>query len=229
MTSTRARVVTEDLGKIAEKALCDLIGTPYNMKFKYPQARVDTLKPRFTSLAEELSGYKHTGNVDDLNDFTSADGSKHLSVKTTKKGWKVCPQVIGQPARSTFCPTFGLPVDSTNEQIKAYIETNVGSMIPRYIQTTFHCPVLFYCEKTNLCQLITLVTPLDWSKVQLTLRHQIMKKAWNESATLYGENNGKKFSLGEFQVHNHRDCIKFRFDLNSLLKLFPENFTIKAV
>jgi len=223
------KVITEDLGKIAEKAICDLLGTPYNMTFKYPQERVDALRPRFASLAQEFAGYTHTGNSDDLNDFTSADGSKHLSVKTTKKGWKICPQILGQPSRSTFCPSFGLPLDATNDQIKGYIESHALEMMPKYIATTFHCPVLFYCEKTNLCQIITMTEPLAWAEVTLSFSHQEKKKVWNESSTVYAERAGVKVSLGEFQVHNHRNCIKFRFDIKNLLALFPSSFTVRAV
>jgi hypothetical protein len=221
-------VVTEDLGKIAEKAICDLLNTPYNMKFKYSQERVDALRPRFIALATEFAGYKHTGHTDDLNDFTSPDGSKHLSVKTTKSGWKLCPQIIGQPSRSTFCPTFGLPLDSTNEQIKSYIETNVLTMMPKYCATTFHCPILFYCEKTGLCQLIRVKSPLPWADVTLSFRHQEKNTIWNESATLYAQRpSTSKVTLGEFQVHNHRNCIKFRFDLKNLLTLFPDSFMVQ--
>jgi hypothetical protein len=225
------RVITEDLGKIAEKAFCDLLSTPYNMAFKYPQERVDALKPRFASLAGEFAGYKHTGHQDDLNDFTSADGLQHLSVKTTKKGSKICPQVIGQPSRSTFCPTFGLPLDATNDAIKLHIQTNVVSMMPRYIATTFHCPVLFYCEKTNLCQMITMTTPIDWSSCFLKFSHIEGKKEWNESTTLKASriNDGVFQTIGEFQVHNHRNCIKFRFDLTNLLKVFHESFQVREV
>ena len=225
------RVITEDLGKIAEKALCDLLQTPYNMVFKYPQERVDVLKPRFASLQQEFSNYKHTGHSDDLNDFTSSDGTKHLSVKTTKKGSKICPQIIGQPSRSTFCPTFRLPLDATNEQIKSYIQTNVASMMPKYIATTFHCPVLFYCEKTNLCQIITMTTPIDWTSVILKFSHLEKKKEWNESTTLTASRSSTSplHTIGEFQVHNHRNCIKFRFDLGNLLKVFHDSFLVRVV
>jgi hypothetical protein len=232
MATTVKKVITEDLGKIAEKALCDLIGTPYKMAFKYSQARVDALKPRFDSLKSEFAGYIHTGATDDLNDFASADGTKHLSVKTTKKGWKVCPQVIGQPARSTFCPRFGLPLKATNAEIKTYIQNNIAEMMPKYVETTFHCPVLFYCEAKNSCQLITMTSVPDWSTgIQYSLSRQ--NEAWNESTTLTGTRviSGAtvKVTIGEFQVHNHRDCIKFRWDLRGVLTLFPECFTVREV
>ena len=224
------KTITEDLGKIAEKALCEVLGTPYNMVFKYPQERVNALRPRFASLAQEFAGYTHTGHKDDLNDFTSPDGSKHLSLKTTKKGSKVCPQILGQPSRSTFCPTFGLPLDATNDQIKAYVETHVAEMMPKYIATTFHCPVLFYCEKTNLCQIVTMTTPLPWAEVTLTFSHKEKAKLWNESSTVYAQRPTQtKVSLGEFQVHNHRNCIKFRFDMKNLQLLFPSSFTVRPV
>lgn len=218
-----ARVVTEDLGKIAEKALCDLLGTPYKMAFKYPQERVDKLRPRFEALKQEFAGYTHTGATDNLNDFTSADGSAHLSVKTTKDGWKICPQVLGQPSRATFCPAFNLPLNASNEQIKSHIEHNVKKMMPRYIETTFHCPILFYSEKTNICWIINLIENPDWESATYTFTRQGTE--WNESSTL---KIGTK-TIGEFQIHNHRNCIKFRWDLNGLLQTFPTCFTVRKL
>lgn len=224
------KVVTEDLGKIAEKALCNVVGTTYNMKFKYSHERVDTLTARFASLAQEFAGYTHTGHNDNLNDFTSEDKSTHLSVKTTKKGSKICPQVIGQPSRSTFCPYFGLPPDASNDQIKSYIETHPQEMVMKYMATTFHCTLLFYCEKTNLCQLINMISPPPWSEVSFSFSHKEKNSAWNESSTLYIQRVGQpKITLGEFQVHNHRNCIKFRFELKNLLTFFPSCFTIRDV
>jgi len=229
-----ARVITEDLGKIAEKALCEVLNTPYNMSFSYPQERVEALKPRFAPLATEFAGYVHTGHKDNLNDFTSADGSNHLSVKTIKEdAWKICPQIIGQPSRSTFCPTFGLPLDATNDVIKSHIVSNVISMMPKYEETTFHCPLLFYHEKKNICQIITLIKPVPWTDMSLSFTHLEKNKAWNESSTVHSQRliNGKqiKKTLGEFQVHNKRNCIKFRFDLEGLLATFPECFNVRNV
>lgn len=39
---------------------------------------------------------------------------------------------------------------------------------------------------------------------------------WNESLTL----KYKNVSIGEFQIHNNRDCIKFHFHLKNLLNFF---------
>jgi hypothetical protein len=41
---------------------------------------------------------------------------------------------------------------------------------------------------------------------------------WVESSTLKVLINNKYLSIGEFQIHNNRDCIKFRFNMNNLLK-----------
>jgi hypothetical protein len=197
------------------------------MSFSYPQERVNALKPRFAALATEFPGYVHTGHKDNLNDFTSADGSKHISVKTIKEGsWKICPQLIGQPSRSKFCPTFGLPLDISNDDNKSYIVSNVLSMMPKYTETTFHCPLLFYHEKKNICQIITLTTQLPWTDVILTFTHLEKNKAWNESSTVHSQRliNGKqiKNTVGEFQLHNDpkRPHIKFRFDLKGILATF---------
>jgi hypothetical protein len=96
-------------------------------------------------------------------------------------------------------------------------------MLPKYLESTFHCPVLFYCEAKNLCQMITMTQKPDWHAAPLTFSRQ--GEAWNESSTL---KIGKK-TIGEFQIHNHRNCIKFRWDLNGLLQTFPTSFTVRTV
>jgi hypothetical protein len=45
-------------------------------------------------------------------------------------------------------------------------------------------------------------------------------RQWNESTGLLVDNN----TIGEFQVHNHRDCIKFRWVFEKLLDVFKDHF-----
>ena len=43
-------LLTEDTGKILEKAICDVYGTPYDGAFVYSQEEVDKLIPRVSNL-----------------------------------------------------------------------------------------------------------------------------------------------------------------------------------
>ena len=50
----------------------------------------------------------------------------------------------------------------------------------------------------------------------------LKNKKWNESSCIIV--NG--ITIGEFQIHNHRNCIKFRWSFEKLLNLFGGNFEI---
>ena len=43
--------------------------------------------------------------------------------------------------------------------------------------------------------------------------------SWKESNTVYYVSKNKRESLGEIQIHNNRDCIKFRFNVNILVDM----------
>jgi hypothetical protein len=98
------KVVTEDLGKIFEMAICLLYETEYDGKYNYSMEEACQLKYKLAKLKEAFP-YKliHIAKNGNKYDFVSAhDDSVHLSAKTTKKDAKVCPQVIGQPSKKNF-------------------------------------------------------------------------------------------------------------------------------
>jgi len=256
--STKGKVFTEDLGKTVEFAICQVIGTEFKGNFKYCLTRVAKLQERFSFLKDVLKGYKYTGRESNLNDFEKEEeipGSEavnlyHLSVKTTKKknDWKICPQLIGQPTRFTFCQKFGLDniksdinpdaklVKSkailSDSALKDYIVSNTAEMIDDYSKTTFHCPIFFYNEDSDLAMTIRLIKSIDWSKFEFRFSHLEKGKSWNESSTLYIKNLESKglkdlITIGEFQFHNGRDCIKFRFHLKNVLDICKDNFRVE--
>jgi hypothetical protein len=225
------KVKTEDLGKTVEYALCSLLSTPFDGKFRYAADEAARITSRFAPLADLYAGYKHTGKTSNLYDFTSADDSTHLSVKTTKEknSWAVCPQIIGQPTKKRFCAAFGLPEGVTNDDIKVYIQANLHSLLAAYYEHTFHCPVLFYNKATDAVYVITPTgVPIDWHAQTYTYSHVRAGKAWNESTTvlLQKPDGSGTVSLGEFQIHNHRSAIKFRFNLKTVMDTFAAHFDI---
>ena len=221
------KLQTEDLGKIFEMAICLFYNIPYKGKYKYSMEEAENLKHRL-HLLPTVFPYKliHTAENGGQYDFTGAeDDTIKLSAKTTKKDGKVCPQVIGQPSKKKFCEFFSIDSSYTLEQIKAYIETNVTAMLEIYFNFTFDCPVLYYNKKTNQLLLIKLIQKINWSNNMIEFSHNKKKKVWNESTTIAVNN----VTIGEFQVHNHRNSIKFRWAFEKLLKQFPESFETRSI
>ena len=233
---TKPKLQTEDTGKILERALCYALQTPFNGNFKYSEEKATSLAAKLAPLKSTLTGYKHTGDHNNLYDFMKSP-EEHLSVKSVKhkSSWKICPQIIGQTTKKKFCerfavattPTTQSPQTTPEQSIKTYIENNTIALLEAYVSTTFHSPVLFYCEDTQEILLISLTTPINWSSHNLEFLHKKKNKPWNESTTLKIIDDTKEYSLGEFQIHNHRDGVKFRFDLKTLINVLSANFTVK--
>lgn len=237
MSTTPKKLLTEDLGLTLEYAICLLNGTTFEGDFKYSKEKASGLADKLKPHLDRFSGFEHSGKKSNLYDFTHPKteerGEHYLSIKTTKnKGsWKVCPQIIGQTTLKRFCAHFKLESKADVKQAdlaKEFIEMNLPILLEDYTEKTFHCPVVFYNEAEGVCKWIELKSPIDWSAYTFKFSHQLKEKTWNESATVYVDTDaGKPRSIGEFQVHNHRDCIKFRFDLKALLNLFPDNFHVE--
>lgn len=209
------KVQTEDLGKTLEYALCLALDTPFDGTYRYSVEEAQKLKDRLLPVKERFAGYVHTGKHSNLYDFQSPAGG-HLSVKSNKNGWKVCPQIIGQTTNKKFREAFAL---DASVNIKAFIQENTERLLNEYAAKTFHSPVLYYNQKAKYFGIVQQVAPIQWG----TLTFSKTGDTWNESSTLKSSVNGKTKTIGEFQIHAHRDAIKFRFDFKSLLELYPES------
>jgi hypothetical protein len=206
------KVLTEDLGKIFEMAICLLYEIEYDGKYKYSLEEATIIKDKLHKLKIEFPcKIKHIAKNGNKYDFVSIDDEKiNLSAKTTKKDAKVCPQVIGQPSRKKFCEFFGIDLLYNLEQIKNYIEINVKSLLE------------IYAKHKNMILFVKLKESINWTNYYISFSHIITNKKWNESSCIVI--NG--ITIGEFQIHNHRDCIKFRWSFEKLLNLFNDNFEI---
>lgn len=215
---------TEDLGKIFEMAICLLYETPFECKYKYSMEDAILLRSRIEPLLV-LFPYKirHISKNGNQYDFCGIDDEEvKLNAKTTKKNGKVCPQVIGQPTKKKFCQFFSIDICVSLEEIKIYIETNVSNMLMIYFDLTFDCDIVYYNQKTNILQLIKLKKKIEWSEYLIEFSHKKKNKQWRESSTISINN----ITIGEFQVHNHRDCIKFRWAFENLLIVFADSFDV---
>jgi len=219
----KTKIVTEDLGKIFEMAICISYNIEYNGNYKYSFEEALKIKEKLMKLKDEFPfEIKHVAKNGNKCDFESIDGKSHLSAKTNKKQSKVCPQVIGQPTKKKFCEFFGLDVISDLEQIKNYIILNVNQMLYSYFSNTFDCPIIYYNQHKNLLLFIKLKEKINWMNYVVAFSHIIKNKLWNESSSIIVNDT----VIGEFQLHKNRDCIKFRWSFEDLLNLFKENFYV---
>jgi hypothetical protein len=220
-------VVTEDLGKIFEMAICLLYEIPYVGKYKYSMSKAEEIKTKIENL-KLLFPYslRHTAEKGNQYDFTGVEmPEKKLSAKSTKKDGKVCPQVIGQPSKKKFCQYFDIDQTLTLEQIKEYIQANIQNLLKVYFENTFDCSVVYYNEKSSLLWFINKIQDVAWENYAFEFSHVQNNKKWNESTTIKINN----ISIGEFQVHNHRNCIKFRWCFENLVNMFSECFVINII
>jgi len=232
VNADKSKVMTEDLGKIFEKAICLLYEIEYDGKYKYSVNEAEIIKQKIHKLKEVFPyQLKHVAKNGNKYDFVvvGEEGVLQLSAKTTKKDGKVCPQVIGQPSKQKFCKYFDIEDAYNSEQkyydlekIKHYIQENVNKMLHIYAANTFDCPIVYYNKHTNKILFIRRKTDIDWTNYLITFSHLIKNKAWNESSSIIIGNT----TIGEFQIHNHRDCIKFRWAFEKLLNLFKHCFDI---
>lgn len=221
---TTTKVLTEDLGKIFEMAICLYYEIDYDGHYKYSLQEAQILKNKLSNLKSVFPyAIKHCAKGGSKYDFECIDDPTiHLSAKTTKKDGKVCPQVIGQPSRKKFCEFFALDQSIGLDQIKTFIINNIAHMLTVYCMHTFDCPLLYYNNHSNKLAFIVYKEHIDWSNYAIQFSHNIKNKLWNESSSI--SING--VTIGEFQVHNNRDCIKFRWCFEKMLAMFGQHFTI---
>jgi hypothetical protein len=219
----KRQIPTEKLGKTFEKSICKIFQTPFVGNYNYNTDEADKLSLRIQQLRTIFPhDLIHTAAKGGRYDFISSNNTDiKLSAKTTKSSDKVCPQVIGQPSKKKFREHFGITDESTN--IKEYIQDNVNSMLDKYFEYTFDCPIVYYNDKKDLALLVTTIMTIDWSSYTVDFSHRRKKTGqWNESTTI----SIAGIVIGEFQVHNHRDNIKFRWNFINILQNFAKHFEI---
>jgi hypothetical protein len=250
-STPKTPLLTEDTGKILEKAICDVYGTPYDGAFVYSQEEVDKLIPRVSNLKTDnhFPQCHHTASNGARYDFASDDGAQNLSAKSNKKkGGKVAPQVIGQPSAEKFCQVIGIQdpatiaaLASSPPQLKQYIQEHIAAILPVMWEYTFSCPIVYYVANTGDIRFITEThttptpTPIDWNSYEYTWTRTHDK--WENSTTLKispsspsSQPNEKPVSIAEFQFHTKsRTNLAIRWNFEAVLKLFHTRFAIVAL
>lgn len=163
---------------------------------------------------------------------------KTLSVKTNKQGLgKVAPQKIGQASSKTWfnqlSATLGIAniPDNYNERKKIFKQTvfeKPDLLLSEYWHNLFDCDYLIHFynivdrndNPTNDVKHIVIrksECPI-WDIDKITFTRANISE-WNESNSIKYDG----ITIGEFQVHNHRDNFKFRFNMASLLLILHKN------
>ena len=225
-------VNNEQYGVAVEEFLSSIFNVPFeldeqrsnrNLYTKLIEHSSKVVLDEFEHLG--ISIEKYCGEKQNKHDFMLNDGLT-LSAKTNiGKLGKVCPQEIGQMSSNRFYERFLaneiVPSDYEvrKEVFKEYILKNSAEMLIQYYKHLFNSDYLFYMYnldelKPNFFLLEKIKIP-DFKKELIRVKKN--REEWKSSNIIYYDDK----ILGEFQLHNNRDCFKFRFYMPTLLSLFP--------
>ncbi len=222
----------ETFGITAEAAICDLFGLKKPGSFKN---RVSiTLEKQIENLIKESfkiipKAIEHTGSTPGDRGGQSKcsydfilDGNQTLSVKTNNN--MICPPEVGQPGSKTCLQYFKdyFPpgtTEVTNDAFKIMVFNHITDILPIYMNHLFDSDwMLWIYNNKDRYHFKVIekekVNGIDWQKGKISFTKQDVA-SWNESNTVKFDG----VSIGEFQIHHHRACFKFRFNMPALLEL----------
>jgi hypothetical protein len=227
---------TEQVGISAELAVADLSGIA--VRDEYRRRGKPELVNHISSAIEDFlqdipKPVSHIAEDQNPIDFMLL-GDKTLSVKSSmRNAGKVAPQNIGQPTSATFWSRLPHLVpqsmdpktftrSQSNDLFKKIAQERTSELLTEYWNNLFDCDYLIYVydvinkddslSTKPKALLLEKATSPHWQSSKFTFTRDI--ENWNESSTLKYES----ITVGEFQVHNNRDCLKFRFDLGGLVE-----------
>ncbi len=227
---------TEQVGISAEIAVADLTGVEIEESYRR-RGRPELVKHISPALVETVKRIPkptvHIAADQNPIDFM-LEGNKTLSVKSNmRSAGKIAPQKIGQPTASTFWDLLphlapegsspgNLPYAESAKLFKNVALSKTAELLTAYWENLFDCDYLIYvCDvftessqltKSPTVRLYEKTHSPVWETSKITFTQDLAH--WNESCTV--KYNG--VSIGEFQVHNHRNCFKFRFNISGLIQ-----------
>jgi hypothetical protein len=227
---------TEQVGISAEVALADLTGVQVDHVYRRRgrDNLVQHIKPALASIVSEFpTPVAHIAENRNPIDFLLKGGGT-LSVKTNmRKAGKMAPQNIGQATSATFWAQLpnlvprGVDIGSLTYQQSAKVfkqvaQSKTTELLEEYWKNLFDCDFLLHISEVldrddNLTAKPRVIVfkksdSPKWKAIKLTFTQKL--DAWNESCTVKYDG----VSIGEFQIHNNRNCFKFRFDVSGLIK-----------
>lgn len=198
----------EKFGMSCELALCEL----FNLDHKISESRtsrssVELVKCILKDLPFTVS--RHIGGSNKI-DFMVNNDTLSLSLKSNKKGYMVCPQVMGQKSKKGFCEYFEQEVMDV-DSLKKWIYDNPKIIVSEAFKNLFCCDILLWISlKGDHC----IYQKEKMSEVLSGLN--LEELVWKRCLSDWKESNVLKYNdqrVAEVQIHNNRDCVKVRFDL----------------
>lgn len=229
-----AKANNETLGMTAELSICGEfeLDFPEDMRERGSYTIAAKLeKPIHEAFKKLPRPVRYTGNEKGKRGKRSKcpydfvlEGDKTLSLKTNY-GKMVCPPEVGQPGAETCYMYFKDFIEGdevTEETFKRMVLDHVQDIIPIYLSHLFDSDYLLRIREspprsgTYVHTIIRKGTGarFHWDPSRFSFTQPTMKD-WNESNTVRYDG----ISLGEFQVHKNRNCYKFRFNFDNLLKI----------
>ena len=134
----------------------------------------------------------------------------------------VCPPEVGQPGTETCYLYFGHLTDATemtSDAFKEMVLNRISEMMPIYTKHLLDSDYLLwiYKKKDHYEYKIfeaNFAKNMVWDNGAFSFTRSTVAE-WNESNTL----KYMGVSLGEFQVHRARSCLKFRFNMENFEKI----------
>lgn len=224
---------TEIIGISAEIGIADYYGVSIDSNYRKRgnENIVETVKSIIPNLEKDFKFPRpiiHEAEDRNPVDFILED-QMTLSVKTNKRNSNmVAPQIIGQPTANTYFNYFNKYLDinvpeNRKDKVRLFKEISINEIdvvMEHYWSNLFHCDYMIYIfdfldKNGNIKTSPTYVgfTKLEsplWDKDKFTFTQTI--DSWNESNTVKYNN----ITIGEFQAHNNRDTLKFRFNIRNL-------------
>lgn len=214
---SKPKSTNESYGIGAEALVSAYYGleSPPNWESRTTDAVLDELRPHVISMMESLEKRgvvidKYCGRNSKV-DFRS--GNITISMKTIRSN-KVCPSMC-QPSRKRFAEDYNFEFRDDTD-IKHFIVDNIETILARsfdrLFETDFTC-ILFKRGDVWDHIIISKRQGLQFKRNLITFTRPVDK--WNESNTVKFDRK----SIGEFQIHNNRDNIKFRFNLSNIMTI----------
>jgi len=212
----------EELGMFTEKIICDILKIKFNSRREYINQAGYPFKLK-TDIEESFSGYlkkldihEHLGNQNAYYDFKTKTGES-VSVKTNISGSKICPQSIGQVSLERFNEKTKFNFRNVNEY-KREIYRSPQTITEIYLKNLFCCDLMisFKFDKGKVYAF------KKTGEIKFTKsRFEFSKKLgeWNSSMSMSIDIFDTSKPLCEFQIHTNRNCIKCRFNLETVIAL----------
>ena len=219
---------TEQLGILVERAMCDIVKIPFNTKRKYDSLPGDVVNDISETVGPVLKKMKlqHVGNLNTTYDFVNSENNTTISVKTLMKGNRICPQHIGQCSLNSLSSKLGKHFDKI-ETFKNYFMDNKIDMLTNYLVNCFCCDMtIIYKFDKGIVYIIRRRGDIKFTN-ELFLSTSKLLCDWNESNTVYVNElnlNEKRLSIGELQIHKNRNCVKFRFNVDTLVEMIKSGY-----